>query len=70
MSFGPKLVVLDQKAIIRRYAKEFVKQISKPGIRSITFIIEREDGVNCQSSKTDPETREVLRKALHVLSGW
>jgi hypothetical protein len=68
---GPKIVELDCKALMRHYAKKFYKEISKPGIRNISFIVEREDGVNIQSSHTyDSELSETFLKAAHSVRGF
>jgi hypothetical protein len=68
---GPKLVQFDRKALMRRYAKKFYKEISKPGVRNISFIVEREDGTNIQSSHTyDSELSETFLKAAHAVRGF
>jgi len=65
---GPKLVELDRKAVMRRYAKKFYQEISKPGIRNISFVIEREGYWNIQSShKQDSDAAETFRKAAAAL---
>jgi len=68
---GPKLVELDRKAIVRRFAKKFCKEMSKPGVRAISFIVERENGTNIQSSHADDsELSEILLKAAHSVRGF
>jgi hypothetical protein len=68
---GPKLVEFDRKARMRLYAKKFYKEISKPGVRSITFIVEREDGVNIQSTHAwDSDLSETFLKAAHSVRGF
>jgi hypothetical protein len=65
---GPVLVELDRKALMRMYAKKFYKEISKPGLRAITFVIECEDAWNIQSSHADDcEAASALRKASSIM---
>jgi hypothetical protein len=66
---GPKLVPFDRKAVVRKFAKRFYKEISNPGVRNISFIVEREDGCwNVQSShRDDSDVVETFRKAANAL---
>lgn len=65
---GPVLVQFDRKALLRRYAKAFYKEISKPGVRDISFVIERENGWNVQSShRDDSEIALTFRKAANAV---
>jgi len=68
---GLKVVALDRKAIVRRVAKRFCKEMSKPGVRAISFIVEREDGTHIQSSHADDSTlSEIFLKAAHTVRGF
>lgn len=68
---GPKIVRFDNRAMMRFYAKKFCKEISKPGVRAISFIVEREDGVNIQSTHPyDSDLSEAFLKAAHSVRGF
>jgi hypothetical protein len=68
---GLKVVELDRKAIVRQYAKKFCKEISKPGVRSISWVIERTNGCNIQSShRDDSDAAETFAKAAHAMRGF
>lgn len=65
---GPKIVPFDSRAILRLMGKRYVKQVSKPGVKAITFVIEREDSVVIQSShRDDSETANILEKAASAM---
>lgn len=65
---GPKIVEFDRKVVVRRYAKKFYKEISKPGVRAISFVIEREDAWNIQTShRDDIDAVNVFLKAAHIM---
>lgn len=65
---GPKVVEFDRRAVVRRYAKRFYKEISKPGLRAVSFVIERDADWNIQSSHADDSrAAESFRKAAHIM---
>lgn len=71
MSFKPKLVEFNRDRLLRFYSKKFVKEMSKKNVRNITFIIEREDGINIQTSHIDEwKIVEILEKTAHTMKGW
>lgn len=68
---GPKLVEFDRRRLLRFYAKKFVKQICKPGVRNVTFIIEREDGINIQTSHRDEmEIISIMERTAATMRQW
>lgn len=68
---GPKLIKFNSDALMKLYAKRFYKEIAKPGVRAISFIVEREDGVNVQSShRIDIDAAEIFARASHTLRGF
>lgn len=72
---GPKLVQFNQQALIRREAKRFYKQISRPGVRAISYVIEREEGgdrhYNINSSHADDSAAaEAFAKAAAAMRGF
>lgn len=65
---GPVVVELNRKALMRMYAKRFYKEISKPGLRAVSWIIEREDAWNIQSSHSDDSTAsDTFNKAATIM---
>ena len=65
---GLRLVVLDHKQRIRKTVKQLCKELAKPGVRNLTFVVERGDpgrGTwNIQSTHYDDvETSNVLAMA-------
>lgn len=68
---GPKIVEFDSDALMRRYAKKFYKEISKPRVRAISFVIEHENGTNVQSSHhLEIDAAEAFAKASHAMRGF
>jgi hypothetical protein len=66
---GLKVVELDRKAVMRRFAKKFCKDISSPRVRGISYVIEYDDGCwTIQSShRDDSESADTFRKAANVM---
>jgi hypothetical protein len=63
-----KIVPLDRKAIVRRMAKALAREMSKPRVRAISFIVEREDGWNIQTSHAhDIEAADIFQKAATIM---
>lgn len=68
---GLKVVELNRDALIRQYAKKFYKEISKRGVRAISWVIERDEAVNIQSSHAlDSDAAEAFAKAAHTMRGF
>jgi hypothetical protein len=68
MAHGLRIVEIDRKALLRRYAKIFYKEISKPDVRAISFVIERASAWNVQSSHADDsEAAEAFAKASAIM---
>ena len=65
---GPKVVPLNNQANLRHIMKRFVKEASRPGVKAITFVIERRDGVHIESSHPhDIDTATILIKSGNVM---
>jgi len=65
---GPKVVPFNREAVVRRFAKIFYREISKPNVRAISFVIERSDAWNIQSSHAlDSDAAEAFSKASAIM---
>ena len=68
MTFGPKLVALDQKARIRYIVKKMAKELARPGTLNLTVVVERETEWYVNGTHRDPaDTANALERVVGTL---